>query len=255
MVSLSEWFGRAIFGSSLENRKVAVIGSGGKTSLIWHLAASLSPGRRVLVTPTAKMLVPEKTIYDRYYGDTLPISSPGVTLGGIFNRTSGKLESYPLSDLERIVPEYDLVLMEADGSRGLPLKAWNESEPVIPEYTDLTIGILPLWPMGKPLTKNIVHREDIFKDLTGAATGEKLTAEHMIKLITGGNGGNFGAPERPGLFARTHGKKILFFNQIETQDLMSQAQELACLLPEKFRRGLWGIAAGSVKANTLEALS
>ena len=255
MVSLSEWFGQLLFGSGSENQAVAVIGSGGKTSLIWHLAATLSPGRRVLVTPTAKMLVPEKTIYDRYYGDTLPVSSPGVTLGGVFNRTSGKLESYPLTDLERIVPEYNLVLLEADGSRGLPLKAWNEREPVIPEYTDLTIGILPLWPLGKSLTKKIVHREDLFMALTGASEGEKLKAEHIIKLITGGNAGRAGAQERPGLFTRSYGRKILFFNQIEDEEQMLKARELARLLPQKFRTGLCTIAAGSVKANTLEVLS
>ena len=262
MLHLSAWYNSLLSGDSAECRTVSVIGSGGKTSLIWHLAASLSPGRRILVSPSTKMFVPERKFYNWYFSGTLPIPAPGITLAGIHSRASGKLESYPLKVLGQIIPDYDLALIEADGSGGLPLKAWNDAEPVVPSCTGLTIGVLPIWPLGKPLTGKIAFRRELFSSLTGASEGELLAMEHMVKLIAGGNAGEEDMPalsgsgktSLPGLFAKARGKKILFLSQIEDEESIVLARELAGLLPADFRAGLYGIIAGSVKEDTLEIL-
>ena len=276
MGSLSEWFENLLFAT--ESVVVTVIGSGGKTSLIWHLASSLrvsrqavhekesSSRRKILISPTTKMFVPprQEKLYDRYYDEgkspgTLNIDpAPGVTLAGRFNATSGKLESLPLQDLERLVPSYDLVLLEGDGSGGLPLKAWKPDEPVVPSFTDLTVGVLPLWPLGKPVSEKIIHRLPLFLALTGAVPGEILKSEHILALITG-KARSFGpmedgAPPLPGLFAKARGKKLLVFNQIEDDRAREQARELAGLLPSDFRAGLGAIIAGSVKDDRVTEL-
>jgi probable selenium-dependent hydroxylase accessory protein YqeC len=235
-------------------RVITVIGSGGKTSLIWHLAASFAaePDRKILVTPTTKMLVPplETRLYHRYldcrnYNSAEELKShtvSGITLAGVFNEASGKLESLPPDQLEKIVSAYDSVLIEGDGSRGLPLKAWADDEPVVPPFTDLTIGMLPLWPLGKPVSEKLVHRLPLFLTLTGAVEGEPLKAEHILRLITGD-------ADCPGLFAKARGGKILFFNQIEDDASMKQTRELAESLPPEFRGGLSAVIAGSVREN------
>jgi len=272
--SLSAWFEGRLFGGSCKAKQgavVTVIGSGGKTSLIWHLAAASAAvtHRRILVSPTTKMFVPpgQAKLWDRYYGGgtygELPYGRgagplPGVTLVGRFNETSGKLESLPLPELKRIAPAYDLVLLEGDGSRGLPLKAWTQDEPVVPAFTDLTVGILPLWPLGKPVSENIVHRLPLFLALTGAEAGETLKPAHILALITGktrssGPKEANGSP-LPGLFAKARGEKLLFFNQIEDDGALKQARELASLIPSPFRENLSGIAAGSVKENLITEL-
>ena len=262
MQSLSEWFESLFFG---ENRckVVTVIGSGGKTSLIWHLAVGFGrvasfvakSNRKILVTPTTKMLVPEagEKLYDRYINGVPPEPAPGITLTGIFNEASGKLESLPLSELEKIIPAYDLVLIEGDGSKGLPLKAWAEYEPVVPPFTDLTIGMLPLGFLGKPVTEKLVHRLPLFLELSGAAPVESLKPEHIVRLISGGTAGS-GASPLPGLFAKARGKKLLFLNQVEDDDTLTQARKLAGLLPPRFREELCGIIAGSVKENKVTVL-
>ena len=226
-----------------------VIGSGGKTSLIWHLAGyfAAQAGRKVLVTPTTKMLVPApegkpgKQLYDRYYnhneGGFIP--EPGITLAGCFNESSGKLEGLPGEVLEEAVSGCDIALIEGDGAKGLPLKAWDDYEPVVPPFTTLTIGVLPIWPLGKPLTGEIAHRLPLFCGLTGAVQGEPLKPEHIAALITGGK-------TRSGLFAKARGEKLLFFSQIEDEQALKRAKEIAGLLPAGFREGLCGVIAGSV---------
>ena len=259
-MELSAWFENLLFGGAVGDKAahgerpaggappvVTVIGAGGKTSLIWLLAAHLTHEHKVLVTPTTKMLVPppEEKFYDRYIDGIPTPPVPGVTLAGCFNEATGKLESLPLPALSEIISPYDLVLIEGDGSRGLPLKAWADYEPVVPAFTTLTVGVLPLWPLGKPISESLIHRLPLFLSLTGASVGETLKPEHIAALITG----CAGKEEVPGLFTKARGKRILFFNQIEDDGALRQAREVTGLLPASFRESLGGILAGSARLN------
>jgi len=218
-----------------------VIGSGGKTTLIWHLAALFAKaGFKVLVSPTTKMF-PQPDI------------PPGVTLEGRFNEKSGKLEALPLAELERFIADYDFVLLEGDGANGLPLKAWADHEPVVPDFTIFTIGVLPIWPLGKPLSPNIVHRLPLFIELTGAAPGGAITHEHFLSIITGqsaprrnGDEFTYNSKIKQSLFAKARGKKILFWSQVNDAQAVKLAEEIVGLLPVNFRAGLSGIIYGDV---------
>jgi len=254
--ALSDWFKNFLTRDGAKCRVITVIGSGGKTSLIWHLAAALAQGRKILVSPTAKMLVPQADVklYDRYYGNCqIPSPAPGVTLAGNFNEATCKLESFPLDELENIIKGYDFVLIEGDGSRGLPYKAWTENEPVVPSFTDLTIGILPLAPIGKPVSESLVHRLPLFTQLTGAEAGEATKAEHLARLITGRKSESGGA-FFPGLFAKASGKKLLFLNQAEDGTSQKNARELLEILPQDFRKSMIAIIAGSVREDRVVEL-
>ncbi|GHT52280.1 hydroxylase accessory protein YqeC [Spirochaetia bacterium] len=264
---LGAWFEAELFRQGNDNtpaprslpvqgKVLTLIGSGGKTSLIWHLAQHLRGRRKndgtirkILVTPTTKMLVPsaETGLYDHYRNGVPVESESGITLAGIFNEDTDKLESLPPETLEQIVPYYDLVLIEGDGSRGLPLKAWAEHEPVVPPFTTMTVGILPIWPLGMPVSENIVHRLPLFSLLSGAQEGGIIKSEHLVRVITG-------TPNARGLFAAARGRKILFLNQVEDDKTLHSAEELVSLLPENFRSGLDGIIAGSVRMGTLSEL-
>jgi len=234
---------------------ITVIGSGGKTSLIWRLAASFAAqnGRKVLVSPTTKMFVPapKEKIYDRYYNYNLTQNikpEPGITLAGCFNESSSKLESLPDKTLNQLIADYDITLIEGDGAKGLPLKAWNKDEPVVPPFTTLTIGVLPLWVLGKTVSEKLVHRLPLFLELTGAVEGESITPEHFVSIITGNK-------TQPGLFAKARGKKLLYFSDADSNDAVRQGQEIENLLPAEFRDGLNGIITGCVLSDYLSALT
>ncbi|MDR2739522.1 MAG: putative selenium-dependent hydroxylase accessory protein YqeC [Treponema sp.] len=270
MESLSRWFGKKFLpehaaGSPPWGEVFTVIGSGGKTSLIWRLALS-QRHRKVLVSPTTKMYPPppEARWYDYYFSGReaagfSPGKDPGrgISLAGVLNEGTDKLEALPLEVLEKIVPAYDLILLEGDGSRGLPLKGWADHEPVVPPYTSVSIGIISIVPLGKKLSERIVFRLSRFTRLSGAKEGETLSPSHLAAVIAGPAGtagrgsGNNGARS---LFSAARGKKLLFINQVEDEVRRKQARQLISCLPGDFRAGLAGIIAGSVEQDKMEVL-
>jgi probable selenium-dependent hydroxylase accessory protein YqeC len=172
---------------------------------------------------------------------------PGITFAGRFNEKTGKAESLPLPELDRLAAGYDLVLVEGDGSRELPLKGWAAYEPVIPACTTLTLGILPAGPLGMPADERIIFRLPEFCALSGASPGEILGAGHLARVISGNPAGDQSKPENRGLFASARGERILFFNQVEDEAALARAGEIVSLLPAGFRSGLRRALAGSVR--------
>lgn len=264
MESLSRWF-EALIPGGADGKPVVItcIGSGGKTTLIWLLARRLSgklsgggesSARKVLVTPSTKMFIPApaELFFDHYHPGPPPEPRPGISLAGTFNTTSGKLESLPAPELARIRGGYDVVLIEGDGSRALPLKGWADHEPQVPAFTTITAGVIPLSPLGKPLDEKNVHRLPLFCALSGASPGEILKPEHLAAVISGGQQAGTASVAR-GLFASALGKKILFINQVEDEAAFDAARGLAALLPPAFRAGL-RIIAGSARLDTAREL-
>jgi hypothetical protein len=178
---------------------VSIVGSGGKTTLLWALARALvSPEARVLVSTTTKIWPPK--------ADEL---LPGVTVAGTVNAVTGKLEAPPLNELRVLCACFDYVLLEADGAAGKPLKAWAAYEPVVPDYTTMTIAVLPLC-AGMIIGLDAVHRLPLFNLAYGdvcagklvattvaSVQGEAVTASHLARIIQGG------------LLYRTYGARVL----------------------------------------------
>jgi probable selenium-dependent hydroxylase accessory protein YqeC len=172
---------------------------------------------------------------------------PGVETAGTLNRTTGKLEALPLEELERTAVSYDLILIEGDGSRGLPLKAWAPGEPVVPTFTSFTAGLIPLWPLGEKVSGSIIHRLPLFRLLVGAGEGETLTGGYLVRVITG-------RPDAPGLFAAARGKKLLLFTQVEDEAALRKAGEIKALLPDAFRSGLSAVLGISARLDRVTVL-
>ena len=80
---------------------------------------------------------------------------------------------------------FRLLLLEADGSRMLPLKGWGPQEPVVPDFTTATIGVIPVHLLGRSLDSRHVHRWPVFKEHTGHREGQALRADHLAAVISG----------------------------------------------------------------------
>jgi probable selenium-dependent hydroxylase accessory protein YqeC len=237
-----------VFHSISAKPVVTIIGTGGKTSLLWKLAQG-KRDHKTLVTTTTHIGRPRDSddLYDYFFDEnSLPVhAEKGVTLIG--NTKNSGCASLPLETLEQIIPLYDYVFIEGDGSRGLPLKAWAAYEPVVTGSTSITVGILPLWTLGMPINEHIIHRLPLFLELTGAKEGDALELKHLVDVITGN-------ASHGGLFKHAVGEKILFFNQVEDDKAMECAKALVGLLPEAFTNTfLYGIIAGSVLPAALRA--
>ena len=125
-----------------ETRYLSFVGAGGKTSLIEYLAAeAVRRGKRVALTTTAKIwakapyvLWPELS--------TLQRRPDFVRVGKTV--ADGKLTALQESEVAELGSSYDIVLIEADGSKGKPLKYPAEYEPVIPSFSDCVIVVAGL---------------------------------------------------------------------------------------------------------------
>ncbi|MHC6202892.1 selenium cofactor biosynthesis protein YqeC [Breznakiellaceae bacterium SP9] len=227
---------------------LTAIGTGGKTSLIWLLAEKLSRERfqKILVSPTTNMQLPPPAsgLYAASYIGPPTELINGVSIAGIPHKETDILTSLPLDELEQAARQYDLVLIKGDGSRSHPLKGWAPHEPVVPAFTTITVGVLPVWTLGHPVSDSIVHRLPLFCALSGAQEGEDITTEHLARVITG-------TIAEKGLFADARGRKILFFNQIENDKTLKNVRKVLALLPYRFKTSLAACIAGSVQQDCI----
>jgi molybdenum cofactor cytidylyltransferase len=208
----------------------ALVGSGGKTTALFRLARALPPP--VMVAATAHLHIDQVRQADAHYicatpaeVARLPENPPGVTLVtgplegdrtmGIRPDTAAALKSFSAS---RALP----LLIEADGSRRLPLKAPSDHEPPIPGFVDMVVVVAGLSGIGRPLTGDTVFRPEIFRRLSGCALGGIITSEAVSHELLHPSGGLKNIPP--------DARRSVLLNQADTPELQAQGQVLARIL-------------------------
>ncbi|MDR0764565.1 MAG: putative selenium-dependent hydroxylase accessory protein YqeC [Synergistaceae bacterium] len=205
--------------------RVAVSGCGGKTSVINILAGEAGADMSVLVTPTAKIFPVTDAGAD--FAATREeclahVPRPGIHCLGLLNGKTGKLEALAPEDLAAIAPRYDIVLMEADGSGGLPCKGWTENEPVIPDFATHTLGVVSVNAVGLAASAENVFRPDEFLKLTGLNRGDAVTAEALAAMVASPGG----------MLRRRAGHVAIVINQAEDERGRKIALKTAALIRE-----------------------
>ncbi len=153
----------------------AVIGSGGKTSLIAALCREL-PGTVIVCTSTH--IFPAEG-YPLVTGKLEQLPADRVCVGT--PAENGKLTA-PAQSLAALAELADYVLVEADGSKGLPLKAHLDYEPVIPAETDQVIQVVGLSGMGKQIS-SAAHRPERYAEICGCIVEDIAIPERMAKVL------------------------------------------------------------------------
>ncbi|MBQ5711484.1 MAG: putative selenium-dependent hydroxylase accessory protein YqeC, partial [Oscillospiraceae bacterium] len=164
---------------------IAVVGSGGKTTLIKNMAAQYrAEGKTVLITPSTHMFVEEDTLLTDDASTIIrALEETGLVMAGIPDGV--KLKALPQETFEAVRSHADVVLVEADGSRMLPLKYPNATEPVIPENTDEIYVVCGLNAIGQK-AKDVCHRLELVKECLGIGDDTVITPEHIQKLVKEG---------------------------------------------------------------------
>lgn len=171
---------------------ICLVGAGGKTSTMFRLAKELSSeGRRVLVTTTTAIFYPERNQYDQIVvsdSESLgmfDIRSGGITVFGKSVSPEGKLLGANPEFIDAIFLKgiFDYIIVEGDGSKGKPIKAPAEYEPVIPLLTTKVLGLIGLDSIGKKICKEYVHRPEHFCKILGCHMGDVIDADMIIRLI------------------------------------------------------------------------
>jgi len=164
---------------------ITVVGSGGKTTLIKKLAAQYrSEGKIVLVTTTTHMFIEEDTLLTDDAGAIIhALKETGYAMAGI--PEGEKIKPLSKETFDAVCACADVVLVEADGSKRLPLKYPNATEPVIPNNTDEIIVVCGLNAIGKK-AKDVCHRLELVKTCLGIDDNTVITPAHIQKLVTEG---------------------------------------------------------------------
>lgn len=162
----------------------AVVGSGGKSTLLTQGARALAEnGARVALATTTHMLPPAHLPLTRTVPELAEaLKHTSVATIGELDRATGEL-SIPACGIEPLTAHADYVLVEADGSHRLPLKAHATYEPVIPSGAVRTILVVGASGFNRPIAQ-AVHRPAIFCELTGAVMGDIATPELVARAIT-----------------------------------------------------------------------
>ena len=193
----------------------AIVGSGGKTSLLCRLASELTG--RVLICTTTHIFPPEQFPFAEKaeaWEGVLCIGTPAA--GG---KITAPTQSF--AELETLA---DYILVEADGSKRLPLKAHNPHEPVIPPNCQKIITVVGASGLNRPIAET-VHRPESFMALTGS---DVATPESVALALK-----------------REHLDDQIFIHQADTH--RAEALALAAHLPKP----LW---IGSVRKGEIECL-
>ena len=191
--------------------RTAIIGGGGKTTLMLALAKELADRRQsVLLTTTTHLAWPAPKYCDMISPKSVEELNRAAAPGRIV------LAGYPSSE-KRMVglsPElfaqsdYDYILCEADGSHRLPLKVHQAGEPVIPPGTELVIQVAGLSALGKTVEKT-VHRYP----LLGLSPEEVVTPPLIARILWRG-------------WNHWDGLGITLLNQADTPEVFAQGVEI-----------------------------
>jgi molybdenum cofactor cytidylyltransferase len=121
-------------------------------------------------------------------------------------------------------PGVDWVVVEADGSRMLPVKAPAAHEPVIPDETGLLVPVVGIDALSGPI-REVAHRPERVSAITGLAPEQTLTPEALAALLTSSQGGLKDAPQAA--------RVAVLINKVESPSQFEAARRVArCILRE-----------------------
>ncbi len=167
----------------IERGLTALIGGGGKTTLMFTLASELKRTGSVIICTSTHIRRPEG--FSLITGDDISEVRKTLDKEGIIavgkSAPDDKITAPDISFSE-LKEEADFVLVEADGARGLPLKAHAPHEPVIPENTDKTVLVIGADGFYKPV-QEVCHRSEIWASLAGITADDPASPEGEAKVI------------------------------------------------------------------------
>ena len=160
---------------------ISVIGSGGKTTKIKQLKDRyLKEGKGVLMTTSTHMKIEENTLVDPSYEEIInEIKKHGYVHAGSKAKNQ-KIKALDDEVLEKLKKEIDVILIEADGSHGLPLKYPRNHEPVVDKDSNEIILITSLKGLGKP-AQDVVHGYQEMK-VDGNQRVDSLFIQQLINI-------------------------------------------------------------------------
>ena len=227
-------------------RVVSLVGAGGKTSTMYDLAGELADrGARVLVTTSTHIFKP-----DQYETVVLP------RLSGLFGQDKPDQQKYRLEEgrilaagkrtekeggegklcmpddlgeetvMEMLLSRFDVILIEADGSKCLPVKVPCSAEPVLIPQTGLVVACAGLTALGETFESSCFRFSTHGPWLKRNAS-DRIEPEDLALILMDERGSRKGAGGR---YYR------IILNQADTERERRLSEMVVHALPEKLQQ-------------------
>lgn len=172
------------FFSDGKKHNICLVGGGGKTTVMYELAAAWAAcGRRVLVLTSTHILRP----VDGSFAADVPAVQNLWQQGryaviGTPEFATGKLTAPPQDLYEALQLQADVILCEADGSRHHPCKVPAAHEPVLLPDSDIVLAVAGMDALGNSL-QQACQRPQLAAELLGCSAEKIIDAQMLASLL------------------------------------------------------------------------
>ena len=172
-----------------KKHNICLVGGGGKTTVMYELAAAWAAcGRKVLVLTSTHILRP----VDGSFAANVPAVQNLWQQGryaviGTPELATGKLTAPPQDLYEALHLQADVILCEADGSRHHPCKVPAEHEPVLLPDSDIVLAVAGMDALGRPLAQ-ACQRPQLAAALLGCSLDSVIDEQMLAALLLSDQG-------------------------------------------------------------------
>jgi probable selenium-dependent hydroxylase accessory protein YqeC len=203
---------------------VCAVGAGGKKSLLRQLAIT-HPGRVALTTTVFMTWFEEHPRFalaiDEDAGLPAAVAAVDPALSVVYACPSdkpGRWAGVSAAGIERIhrAGGFAATYVKADGARMRLVKAPGDHEPALPPCCTTVVPVLSALAIGELLTERVAHRIEQVGRIAGLRENERITAQHLGRLLA--------SPD--GLMKGTEGRRVVpVINMVD--DALREAQARA----------------------------
>lgn len=227
---------------------VAFIGAGGKTSTLVNLGYELAElGWRVTATTMTRIGIDQMALVPHAVRVNEGTDALSAALGQhrfvfLYDRIDEDEVYGAAPDYIPFLMDYvdsDVLLIEADGARGLPLKAPYADEPVIPPETSLVVPIASVSVLGQELNEEHVYNAQAIMDRYGFVEHTRVKSPWVAQVLRDEKLGLQGVPEKA--------RVVALLNQVSPHGYSRARARLIARLTLRSPR-VNGVALGSVRS-------
>lgn len=197
-----------------KKHNICLVGGGGKTTVMYELAAAWAAcGRKVLALTSTHILQPAD---GSFAADAVAVHNlwqqRRYAVIGTPEFATGKLTVPPQDLYEALMLQADVILCEADGSRHQPCKVPAEHEPVFLPDCDMVLAVAGMDALGNSL-QQACQRPQLAAELLGCSAEKIIDAQMLAALLLSEQG------------ARKNVGKRTFYIVLNKCDLLPVAQQ------------------------------
>ena len=172
------------FFTDRKKHTICLVGGGGKTTVMYELAAAWAAcGRKVLVLTSTHILQPADGSFAADVPAVQNLWQQGrYAVIGTPEFATGKLTLPPQRVYEALKLQADVILCEADGSRHHPCKVPAEHEPVLLPDSDIVLAVAGMDALGNSL-QQACQRPQLAAELLGCGAEKILDAQMLTVLL------------------------------------------------------------------------